>query len=128
MLGIFTRSPAYTLSSKRRAQQQQSLILNEDQEDTIQAIFVKTISAGAMDLAQGIRYFMTRDMGVVVAAAAADAERSDKRATNKGTSTSTRLGTRLDKILNEAGISDDGLKSVVNQGLRAGEQVLGKMM
>jgi hypothetical protein len=106
VLSLHTRSPSFQLS-RRQLRSLDAHSLTEDTGETIQAIFVKTISAGGMELAQGVRYFLTRVMGI--------------KQTGKG---GKRFGSTLDVV----GVRDEGMRGVVWDGLRCAEEVLGKMM
>lgn len=141
ILGLYTRSPGFTLTAKQRAKrvasstsntsktQGQRLMLSEDEKETIEAIFVKTISAGGMELAQGTRYLLTREMGITAGLSqqgrdeATDKNKSKNKAgVNMGTSR------RFGKLMDDLEVEDEGYRGIVWEGLGVAEEVLGKMM
>jgi hypothetical protein len=92
-------------------------LLTEDEKETIEAIFVKTISAGGMELAQGVRYLLNRDMGVVLNETGIPLKER-----------STSLTKKFERTIGELEVKDTGYRRVVWEGLIAGEGVLSKMM
>lgn len=120
ILGLYTRSPGFTLTAKQRARRG-TAGLSEDERETIEAIFVKTISAGGMELAQGTRYLLTRDMGV---SASDPAQGKDKRKKDK----QSARGRRFERMMDDLDVEDELYRGIVWVGLGVGEEVLGKMM
>ena len=142
ILGLYTRSPGFTLTAKQRAKrvaststsnatkaQGQRLMLSEDEKETIEAIFVKTISAGGMELAQGTRYLLTREMGIT--AGLSQQGRDEATGKNKSKNKAgVNLGTsrRFGKLMDDLEVEDEGYRGIVWEGLGVAEEVLGKMM
>ena len=122
VLGLYTRSPGFKLTAKQRARRGTSA-LSEDERETIEAIFVKTISAGGMELAQGTRYLLTREMGVSLQ----DSGQGAKRKNGKQNGTGVR-GKRFERMMDDLEVDNEGDRGVVWEGLVVGEEVLGKMM
>jgi len=125
VLGLWTRSPGFSLGKKQRARRAVDASgkdgLTEDEKETIEAIFIKTIAAGGMELAQGVRYLLNRDMGVV--------DSTDGTMTGKRSAKAAAMTTkRFERTLDDLDVEDEGYRGLIWEGLCAGERVLGKMM